>query len=57
MEGQSKDYIFEYMQEINDLIVKDLYLKIFGNNYNSEMSRQEQEFQTKYDRLAETITP
>jgi len=44
------------MQEINDLIVKGLYMSIFGSS-NQEMSKKEMEFQTKYDDLADRITP
>ena len=32
-ESQNQNYIYEYMQEINDLIVRNLYINIFGNAY------------------------
>lgn len=42
-DGENQSYINEYMQEINDLIVKGLYLSILGSQI-SEMSRVEAEF-------------
>jgi hypothetical protein len=44
------------MQEINDLIVKGLYLSILGNSVN-EMSKEEAEFQQKYNFLADKVKP
>lgn len=44
------------MQEINDFIVHNLFLSIFGKQ-NVELNKEEQEFQTKYDNLAERVKP
>lgn len=41
-DGQSSDCIQEYLQEINEFIVKGLYKDIFGSSLG--MSREEAEF-------------
>jgi CRISPR/Cas system-associated endonuclease Cas1 len=53
---ENTSYINEYMQEINDLVVKGLYLSILGNSVN-EMSREEAEFQNKYNHLSDRVVP
>ena len=40
--NQATDYIQEYLQEINEFIVKGLYKDIFGHSLG--MSREEAEF-------------
>lgn len=54
-DGQSSDCIQEYLQEINEFIVKGLYKDIFGSSLG--MSREEAEFQAKQEQLASWVTP
>lgn len=55
-DSQSQDYTLEFMQEINDYILKGIYKSILGST-NHEMSKLEAEYQKKQDSLADWVTP
>ena len=55
---ESEHYLEEYMQEINDLIIKSLYTEIIANTRGRDnLARDENMFQQKYMNLAEWVTP
>ena len=55
-DGEPNSYINDYMQEINDLIVKNLYQSILGNS-STEMNPEEKKFQDRYNYLSEKVKP